>query len=95
MYENIEILITKGFKSKYYEKEVAITEKYMYVYGLSISSKYCFNEIRQLYKECLIELDIENYLIIDKNKIAFRFRKNLSAKKRELTIGILRLNNIL
>lgn len=95
MYNEIENTLTSAFKAKYMSEEIDIVNKYVYKYGLSKLNTHCFNEIKHMYKNHLIDLGINKYIIIAKNKLDFKFRKNISNKSKELIIGILRINNIL
>lgn len=81
---------------KAYPKQVEkILHDSIYIYR--ISTNKCLRRIKQMYKLRLKLMKVDRYIIVDESTkdLSFRFRKNISNQKKELIIGILRLNGII
>lgn len=81
---------------KAYPKQVEkILRDGIYIYRIPVNK--CVRRIKRMYKLRLKLMKVDRYIIVDENteELRFRFRKNISNQKKELIIGILRLNGII
>lgn len=93
----IELLdvFNENLRKKYYYDEKELLDLMKYAYGLSLrhnKTKYCF---RKFYANIFHNLDLDNIFILEKDRLYFRFRKNLKKETKDMVIGILRLNGFI